>query len=275
MEQGPRDYTGKLTYRTQDMRIWGFGMGSILDTSGTNSTHVLSEIDNDVRQSAFTSGTLNPSMSFTLEDSKIVTGTGKNFVRTINGVIPQKMTLKIKQGQPVVTELDYVAQAVTYSSGATTPFTSVGSNRPFLWADGTLTIGGSVTLTAKEIDFDLDQSTEAPHYINGSRVISVPFNTNRNYTVSVTLDTDSESVKPFYDQFFLGGSSFNVTLDLNSDAKAGVTGSQHAIISMSGCRMFDVSIPSPAEGVVEQTLTIRPQTVSITEYNQVVKYTAF
>lgn len=273
-EQGPIDYTGTISYRNQDFRLWGYALGSITDTSGTNSTHVLSETNNDVRQSAFTSGTLNPPMSFSIEDSKVVTTTGKNFIRTVNGAVPQRATLNLKMGEPVITDIEYVAQTVSYSSGATTSVTQ-NANRPYLWSDALLTIGGSVIPTVKEITLEIDNTSVGPHYANGSKVIAVPFHTNRNYTLNVTLDHDSESTKPFYDQFFLGGSSFNVTLDLNADGKQGVTGSMHTIITMSGCRMHDVVTPSPNEGVVEQQLVIRPGSLSITAYDRVIPYGAW
>lgn len=272
-EQGPIDFSGKLTYRTQDLRLWGYAIGSMTVTSGANTTTVLAENNNDVRQSAFTSGTLNPPMSFTLEDSKQATGTGKNFIRTINGCIIERATLKVSQPNPVVTELNYIAQNVSYSSGTTTSFASVNANRPYLWADTTLTIGGSVIQTVKDIEFEIDNTSVAPHYLNGSKVVGVPFQTSRNYTLTVTLDADSESINPFFTTFFQSGNSFNVTLDMNADAKQGVTGSMHTIISMSGCRVHDLTTPSPNEGVIEQTLVIRPQTVTATVYDRVVPYT--
>ena len=268
MEQGPRDYKGKVNFRVQDLRLLGFAMGSVVSTSGTNMTHTLSENNNDVRQSAFTSGTLNPPFSFTLEDSKQATGTGKNFIRTINGVVPSKVSLSVKQNEPVTADVEYVAQTLTITSGNSTAVVQ-NSNRPYLWSDVTLTMGGSVIQTAKDIRLDLENNTIPPHYLNGSRNISVPFQTNRNYTMEVTLDADSESILALYNTLFLSGTTFNTTLDLNADAEQGVTGSMHAIISLSGCRLFKPKTPSPSEGVVEQTITIRPQTVSATVYDRV------
>lgn len=268
MEQGPRDYKGKMTFRMQDLRMFAYAIGSVTTTSGTNMTHAISEINNDVRQSAFTSGTLNPPLSFTMEDSKTVTGTGRNFIRTLNGCIPSKVAIKFKQNEPVTCDVDYIGQILTYSSGATTAVNS-NSNRPYLWADATITLGGSVLQTLKEGTLEIDTGVVAPHYANGSRVVGVPFLTNRNYTLDLTVDADSDPMKSFFEQFFLGGSSFNVTLDMNADVKAGVTGSQHAIVAMSGCRLFKPVTPSPNEGVVEQTLTIRPQSVSATVYDRV------
>lgn len=268
MEQGPRDYTGTLSYRVQDLRLLGYALGSVVSTSGTTQTHNLKEVDNGVRQSPFTSGTLNPPISFTLEESKTVYGSNKNFIRTLKGVIPMKVTLNLKQNQPVTADVDFVAQDLIYSNGATTAVQPY-NNRPYLWADTLLTLGGSVIQTVKDITFELDNGVTNPHYLNGSRVIAVPFRENRNYTMTVILDADSESIQPFYQQFFLGGSSFNATLDLNADLHAGVTGSAHATIFMSGCRLFDMTTAAPNTGVSEQTLVVRPQNVNAVVYDTV------
>jgi len=268
MEQGPRDYTGTLNYRVQDFRLLAFALGSVGVVSGTNTTYFITEINNDARQSPWVSGLLNAPVSFTLEDSKVASGTGKNFIRTLRGCVPTTVTLTATQNEPVTCELGYVAQLCDYSSGNPTSITAT-TNRPYLWADTTITIGGSVVQTAKEVVLEVDQGTQGPHYLNGSKVIAAPFKENRNYTLTVTLDAESESIKPFYDQFFLGGSSLNITLDFNADNKAGVVGSQHAILIFSGCRFFDVTTPSPNEGVNEQTLVIRPQSFAATIYDRI------
>jgi len=79
-ELGPRDVTGTLTYNAQNFRLPFWAIGSVVDSaSGTTVSHTSTQVDTDVRQSAFTSGTLNPPISFTIEDSKQSPGTGKNF----------------------------------------------------------------------------------------------------------------------------------------------------------------------------------------------------
>ena len=67
-----------------------------------------------------------------------------------------------------------------------------------------------------------------------------------------------------YRNFYKGGSTFNVTLDLNAD---NLTGSQHTTYIMSGCYITDMSTPSELEGVSESSITIRPQSVTGSEWN--------
>ena len=139
MEQGPRDYTGTLNYRVQDFRLIGFALGSIQNIIGTGSQvqYIISEIQGDARQSAYTSGLLNPPTSFAIEDSKVATGTGKSFVRVLRGCIPTTMTLTAAQNEPVMCELNYVAQWLEFGSGASTAVTAY-SSRPHLLSNNLL-----------------------------------------------------------------------------------------------------------------------------------------
>ena len=100
MDQGPRDVTGTLTYNPQNMMVPFIAIGSVTDAiSGANVQHDAVQINTDVAQSAFTSGTLCPPRSFTLEDSKQSPGTGANFIRTINGVVPNTTTITATKGE--------------------------------------------------------------------------------------------------------------------------------------------------------------------------------
>ena len=271
LQTGTRDYKGTISYNPSDMRIVFWGIGSVYSTSGTNSSHTATEINTNVAQSAFVSGTLNPPNCFTLEDSKAQSVTGKNFIRTLNGCVPNTITITTAQGEKVSVDVDYIASTLTYSSGAATSVTADG-NRSYLWSDASLTMAGSVIDTAKEITLEINQNVEGPHYINASRDISTPYPLNREYTLSLTMDADSERTKMFYDQYFRGGSVFNATLDFNADAKTGVTGSLHSIFIMSGCNITEMDNPSEVEGINEMTITVRPKNLNATEYNRISKF---
>ena len=265
---GPRNYTGTLEYHPQDMRLVFYSIGSIFSVSGTQSRHTVTEINSDARQSGWTSGTLNPPISFSLEDSKISTGTGTNFVRTIRGVIPNTTTLSLTQGEKVMVSIDYLAQVQLVSSGTTTTLTEV-TTRPYLWSDASLTVGqganGSVLQTPKSIEFVINQNRTGPHYLTASREISVPFNGGRDYTLNVTMDLDGTESDMLYNNFFRGGSSFNATLELNGDNAT--IGSKHSLFYMSGCRIISMENPSEIEGLTESTIVIRPQIVNGQEWN--------
>lgn len=272
-EDGPRDVTGNISYYPQNFGIVLHALGSVTLGSATNAyTITATEIDTDVRQSAFTSGALNPPYSFTLEDSKTATGTGKNFVRTINGVVANTVTINASQNEPVSVEYDYVAQTISNppTSGTTTSVTA-GSNRSYLWSDVLITVDGTVLNTAKTASLEINQNIQPPHYLNGSRDISVPFPQNRDYTFNVTLDWDSEN-KSLYEKLFKGGSSFNAAFDLNADITA--IGSQHTVFIMSGCEVVTLSIPTELEGISEASVEIRPKSVSAVEYSSTLRATA-
>lgn len=267
-DNGPRTYTGTLEYSPQDMRLVFYSIGSVFSVSGTQSRHTVTEINSDVRQSGWTSGTLNPPISFSLEDSKTSVGTGRNFVRTIRGVIPNTTTLTLTQNEKVMVSVDYLAQVQAVSSGTTTTVTEV-TTRPYLWSDASLTVGqggnGSVLQTPKTIELVINQNRTGPHYLTGSREISIPFNGNRDYTLNVTMDLDGTESDMLYNNFFRGGSSFNTTLDLNGDNTT--IGSKHTLFYMSGCRIISMQNPSEVEGITESTIEIRPQTINAEEWN--------
>jgi hypothetical protein len=264
LQQGPRDVTGTLTYNAQNFRIPFFAIGSTVDgSSGTNVLHDSTQIDTDARQSAFTSGTLNPPISFTLEDSKQSTGTGRNFIRTVNGAVPNTTTITATQGEKITVDLDYVGQTLVSSSGTTTSVTQ-DNIKPYLWSSASLTVAGSNLDTTKEVSLEINQNIEAPHYLNGSRDISTPFPQNRDYTLSITLDLDGNDADFMYNDLYKSNTTFNAVLDFNQDVTS--TGSQHAIFTMSGCKIMTFENPSTNEGATESTIEIKPQNVSAQEW---------
>ena len=264
---GPRNVTGTTEFNPQNMRLLFWAIGSTISVSGEpNSEHSVSEVNLDVRQNPFTSGTFNPPISFTLEDSKQSIGTGRNFIREVRGVTPNKVALTMSQGEKAKISMDWIGQTLFFRSGATTNLTEV-EGRPYLWNHATLTINGTIINTVKETVYTIDNSIEPQHYMNGSRDIAVPQLMNRVHTVDVTLDWEGTQSELLYNEFYKGGSIFNMVLDMNADG-VGAAGSQHATIVMSGCFMQSTpGIPSPAEGLNEVTLTIRPETITGSEWS--------
>ena len=262
---GPKDYTGTLTFHPQDWGMTFFALGSIVDAGSPSPyTHVASEL-NGGASSAFTSGTLNPFPSFQIEDSHTVVGTGLNFVRTAVGCNVNTLSISAAQGEPVSVEVGYVAQNVNFSSGAATAVTE-DTVRPFMWKDFQLHIpSGTVYEAVKSVNINVNNNLSPPHYLNGSEVIAPPVPGNRDYEVSVTLDAASERTKTLWDNYFKGGSTFNMIASFIAS-----TGSRTAAFTFSGCKLIDMDSPTVREGVNEQTITIRPENcvVSANSLNQ-------
>jgi hypothetical protein len=271
-EQGNSTAEGTLTYRIQDWRFPFWAIGSTYDVSGTNSLHTATEILAGARQSAFTSGTFNPPLSFTLEDSKAGYGTGDNFVRKIYGAVPNVCTITINNGEMVTNEMTYIGQGVTFTSGTPTTAPSALSTRPYYYSDASFVVGGSTLQSVKSATFEINNNVDGPFYLNGSQVISVPIQGVKDYILTLTLDMYSPDSRLLYNELYKGNATFNATLDLNGDNKTGITGSYHAIFAMSGCKVISADIPTPSEGVNEATFEIRAQNVSATAYDRVPKY---
>lgn len=266
---GPLDYDGTFTTFPQDWRMLAFALGSNVDAGSPSPyTHTISEL-NSASGNAFTSGTLNPFISFTLEEGQKGAETGLNFNRRILGAMVDSLTLNIPQGEAISMDVSYVGQSGVFLSGAAATLETDPDTRPHLWQDVLVHIpSGTVYNEVKNFSWTLNNNIERKHYLNGSRVSDVPVPTNRDYEVSVTLDATSERTKTLYTNYFLPGSTFNMLLAVSAS-----TGSREMFLTMSGCKLMDMEAPTNAEGDVnEQTLTIMPQTCSVLVNDEIQLY---
>lgn len=274
-DPGPLDVTGTIEFYPQDWRLLGFAIGSITTTSGTsqsdNYRFDLSAVNSDVRQNAFTSGVLNPFMSFSLEESTTGVVSSRNFMRTIRGCVVNSYELSATQGEPVTVTVEFIGQAGSWFSGTTTSVTA-GSNRPYLWSDAIFQIAGVTQETVKDLTFTLNNNFEPPHYVNGSRVIAIPYPLNREYIVEVTQDLTDDMMGSLYDTYFVGGSLFNSLIDINNTVN---TGSHRVQITLSGCRITEMTVPVEMEGVREVSYTIHALSGVGAAFDRLPLYTPF
>jgi len=270
-EQGLNTVEGTLTFRVQDWKVPFYAIGSVCDTSGTNCVHTATEILTGGRQSAFTSGPFNPPFSFTIEDSKQTYGTRANFNRTINGAVPNTVTITMSQGERISAECGYVAQAATYSSGtpAGASVTAM-SGDTFQWGNVTVSLGGTTYKAIKEVTFEINNNIEGAFYLNGSRISDVPTVGNKDYTLTLTLDAYHTEMQQLYKNYYKSGQTFNAEIDLEASSTS--IGSKHVEFYLSGCRVISADIPSPSEGVNEATFEIAAQNVNATAWDRTLKY---
>ena len=269
------DVGGTFTYFPQDWRVVVAALGSNVDAGSPSPyTHVISELESNAA-SAQVSGTLNPFTSFTLEEAKQFNDTGENFLRTVVGCNVNNWALNGTQGEILSCDVDYIAQDVTFTSGAVTEATE-DTTRPFIFSDCRLHLpSGTIISELKSFSLSVNNNLEAPHYVNGSRVIAPPVPLNRDYEFTATLDSTTNNTKLFWQTHFTGGSTtsnadgakFNLMLEVNAS-----TGSRDAFFIMSGCKLMDIELPSPQEGINETTLQIVPETMSVNINDAVFKY---
>ena len=79
---------------------------------------------------------------------------------------------------------------------------------------------------------------------------------------------DGPSAGSFYQNYFVNGAEFNSMIKC-----WGTAGSLTLI--MSGCKMTEMSVPSPLEGNQEQTFTFVPKKVYPVAYDSIAKYNAW
>ena len=210
---GPLNFPGTFTYFPQDWKFLLFAMGSNVDGGSPSPyTHTISEKNGSGLLNAFTSGALNPWISFTLEDVQQGAVAGENFTRTMAGCVVDSMNISASQGELYTVEINYIAQTIVFGSKAPTTITEV-TTRPFVWSDTRLHIpSGTIYDALLDLSWTINNNFIAPHYLNGSREISVPIPGNRDYELGITFQATSERTKILYDQHFLGGSEFNAML---------------------------------------------------------------
>ena len=260
---GPEDVTGTLTYNPQDMRLVAQAIGSVVAVSSTGSNALVyaTEFETDKCQSVWISGTsedMGRPYSFAIEDSKQAPGTHANWIKTARGCSINTLTIEASEGEKVKVDLDVIAQTVEYSSGATSSVTANTNVEPYLWSDSILTLSGTVMNTCKDWSLEISNNLEAPHYVNGSKVIGNIMPLNRDYTLSVTADLENPTGEVFY-KIYKAGTNFNADITLDKTKATGDNGSQYAVFGMSGCVITEMDAPSEVEGINEVTMTIRPQ----------------
>ena len=267
---GVKHYEGTITYRPQDFKMWTFALGSVVDGGSPSPyTHVISETNSNVGN-AFTSGTFCPFVSFALEDAQVQCATGANLIRTIKGCTVDSLSLKATMGEPVESELSYMAQSVLKSSGAATAVTDSGL-RPFMFNDVTFQFAsGTNAPGVTEINFSIKNNLKREDFLNGTQVSFGFVPLNRDYDLSLVIEGEGVNTQTLYDQYFIGGSTFNGLLCFNAS-----TGSRDAYFSLSGCRIIDMEAPTANEGVNPQTITIKPKSCSISVNDLTQKFGAW
>ncbi len=269
-----KDYTGTLSMFPQDWKMLVFALGSNIDTGSATATvpytHTISEIDSN-KGNAFTSGTKNPFMSFTIEDhhdNAVATG---RLGRTVKGCVLNELSISWSEGDFITMDASYIAQSLAYSKSAAVTAVTAASTRPMLFSDVQVHISsGNVITGVKDGTLTINNNLVARHYATGSEEIELPIPTNRDYELSLTLDASSEETDTLYGNYFLSGTSFNAALAI-AQADAGA-GSRDAWIVLSGCRVTEMSNPTALEETAEQTITIAPQTVNAIISDEIALY---
>jgi hypothetical protein len=258
---GNQEWTGTITYYPQDWKMLGFAIGSIQDLTGS---HIIVETDGDNRVQ-----TINSSLSsITIEDSKNIGTAGSNFIRTTIGAVIDSYTLNFSQGEIVSCEASYRAQSSTLSSGAIVALTAT-TTKPYMFNGVKLFIpSGTLIDNLKNGTFTINNNLETGFYLNGSRTLTEVLPMNRDYEVTGTAEMDTSNAKTLYESYYVGGSEFNSLLTIQ-----GTAGS--LAIVMSGCKMIEMSIPSPVEGTQEQSFTFVPSHVYPVAYDSIAKYNAW
>ena len=269
---GPQNFVGTISYRPQDWTMLKFALGSLVDGgSPTPFQHIYSETNNGANVVDIAGQSLP---SFQIEDVQR-TVTGSNFMRTARGAIVDSFSARASEGEPVTIDINYVANNVVFASGAASALTAA-TTRPFMWSDVRVHIpSGTIYNQVKDLNIEINNNLDVPNYLDGSRTIGLPIPTNRDYTVSLTLNSDDVRTKTLYDNYFLGGSTFNMLV-----AFVASLGSREAAFTFSGCKLIDMAAPTNAEGVNEQTITVRPLSClvlenSLTQYHNAGSYAGF
>ena len=259
-----KDYEGTITYHPQDIRMFQFALGSVLDSGSPSPyAHAISEVNSDDIY-AFTSGTgRNQNFaSFTIVDSKKAAGDGEHQVRKYRGCVVNSLSLSVSQSEPFSCELNYMTQSLTIGSknDDLVNIFDEDTSRPYLWSDVTFQKpSGTILQEVRELTWKVNNNLERRHYDNGSKIIDNLTPLNRDYELTLTLDANSSDADTLYNDNWQSGTTFNCMIESIISA-----GSEQFFIVMSGCKITSFESPSPSEGINEYNITIIPQTCDIT-----------
>ena len=250
--QTGRNYTGTLSYYPQDWRMLGMALGICADAgSPVPYSHTMTEAN--TTNSDKHQGEILP--TFMIEDSQASwTGSGLSLVRQVKGCMINTMTINGAEGEPVTVDVDYIGQFINFKSGTATSVTA-STGRPYMSEDFIFAIpSGTVYDKVKAWTISISENLEAPHYSNGSMYISAPIPANRDYEVSLTMNADPSVSKTLYDTYFRSNAEFNMHVTTFTNPAF----SGNVVMTLSGCRITDMDIPTPNENINEWTVTIQP-----------------
>ena len=254
-----------FSYYPQNWKMLAFALGSCVDTSGTNSNHVISETNSD-NSNAYTSGTDAPFNSFTLEDAKRFNDTGLNHVKTMNGGMVDSMTINLPRGEPITVDIESVGQNVVYSSGAASSVTA-STTLQYLSQHASWSIpSGTAINEINDGTITINNNIQAEPFQNGSNVVYLPYPGNRDYTIDLGIDGNTNWSKNFYDKYFKGGSEFNLFLRIAPSS------TRYIELTFSGCEVENMDDPTTFENAQEQRITIVPKVCSGYVRDRIVKY---
>jgi hypothetical protein len=261
-------HTGTVSFYPQDWKTVLFALGSCVDTSGSTSTHVISELDGG-NSAANVSGTENPFYSFQLYHHKNVPGTGVKSSWQYAGAVCNTWTLNVPQGGILSVDMGWIAQSVTYGSGTVASITE-NTTRPFVSSDVKLHLpSGTVISLMNTATLSINNNFDAKQYANASGVIGVPIPGARDYMLDTGLDASSERNKALFEQYLMGGSEVNALLDVT------VSASRYAYFTMSGGRLVTLETNGGTEGTVTQTFGYQPKSLSVSTGDVIPKYNAW
>lgn len=261
-------HAGTVTFFPQDWKTVMFALGSCVDTSGTSSTHVISEL-NGGSMAANVSGTDNPFMSFQLYHHKNVPGTGVKSSYQYAGAVCNTWNLTVPQGGILSVDMGWIAQSVTYGSGTVAAITE-NTTRPFISSDVKLHLpSGTVISLMNTTTLNINNNFDAKQYSNASGVIGTPIPGVRDYMLDTGLDASSERNKAFFEQYFMGGSEVNAILDITASA------TRSATFTLSGGKFVTLETDGGTEGITTQTFGLKPKSLVVNVTDTTPKYNAW
>lgn len=258
-----------LSFWPQDFRSLIFALGSCVDASGTATglTHTISETNSN-NSNAFTSGTGAPFISFSLEDSKQFNPTGLNHIKTMVGGMVNEWSLNLPKSDVCTVDLGLVGQQVNYTSGAVTAVTA-STTKPFISNHTSWYLPSGTSTKVNEINssvIKIANNIIAEPWQNGSNFVTQPYPTNRDYSVELRVEANTNWTKAFYDQYFKGGSQFNLWTQNYQ------TGSKYIQLTFSGCHVMGMDDPTTFSAGQEQVIKIAPNSCSAIVRDQIVSY---
>jgi len=234
----------------QNGRLFMFALGSV-STNVAGSPNYVHTISQDSYRAA--SGYMP---SATLYHS-FVDQAGNNMNRVTKGCVVDNLGIESSEGEPVVLTPEWVGQTNVYDSGAIQTVTAQ-TTRPYMWSDGTFTIGGadySDALKSFSSKIGNNLLKIKPH---NQAYIREPTPQRFNGTMTLGILNMPVTGGNLWADYYYSGTQFNAKMKYQR-----TSANDYVEITYSGCKVTTPSYPMSNEGGQELTLEVEAATVGV------------
>ena len=256
---GGFDVNGSIDFQVNDFTFMQYAIGTRAGAGSAADPYELQELENV----GYSGATEIPTLEFQIGSE----GGSNDYTRTVTGVVINTLTLNANQGEVLNATCDWIGKTLSVGTSLTTY--TPGSEKPFVFQEGSVTVNGDTVFACTAFSVTLNNNMQTFRAL-GDRDLQQPTTGLRTYDFNLTIRmnyNDAGSTISGIEAFeifmgALGNSSPNtggtatkypVSLDITEGAS---TGDRVVNIDLEEC-VFDTAAEAIAldGGVIELTIS--------------------